>query len=72
MIKAKELQNKSRAELEAILVQLRTSLMQFNFGIADAKVKDFSQISKTKRDIARVLTRLAEAPAERAVLRTAK
>lgn len=51
-----ELQSKSRSELEATLIQLRTTLVQLQFDLADAKVKDFSAIAKTKRDIARILT----------------
>ena len=61
MAKSENLQMKSRSELESTLVQLRTTLMQLRFDLADTKVKDFSKIGKTKREIARVLTALRNA-----------
>ena len=60
-MKIKDLNNKSRTELEATLIELRTALMQLKFDLADTKVKDFSKVTKTKRDIARVLTLLRKA-----------
>ncbi len=55
-MKASDLNNKSRDELNQLLADLRAKILKLNFDIADNKVKDVSQIGKTKRDIARVLT----------------
>lgn len=60
-MKSKDLQSKSRTELETMLVELRTTLMQLHFDVVDAKVKDVSKFGKTKRDIARVMTVLRTA-----------
>ncbi|OGM97295.1 MAG: 50S ribosomal protein L29 [Candidatus Yanofskybacteria bacterium RIFCSPHIGHO2_01_FULL_39_8b] len=57
-MKPQDLTNKSRTELNHLLVDLRAKLLKLNFDLADNKVKDVSQIKKTKRDIARVLTML--------------
>jgi len=59
-MKANDLQNKSRDELNHLLVDLRSKILKLNFDLADNKMKDFSQIKKTKRDIARVLTALKQ------------
>lgn len=54
----KEFKNKEAKELTQILKELRAKLMQAGFDLADKKMKDTSQIKKTKKDIARVLTEL--------------
>jgi len=51
-------QNKSKEELTANLFELQAKLAQLRFEQADKKLKDSSQFKKTKKDIARVLTRL--------------
>ena len=53
-----ELKNKSKDELDQLLVDLKAKILKLNFDLADNKVKDVSQIKKTKKDIARVLTLL--------------
>lgn len=57
-MKQNELNNKSGEELSHLLVELKTKLLKLNFDLADNKVKDVSQVKKTKKDIARVLTTL--------------
>ena len=53
-----ELKNKSKDELDQLLVDLKAKILKLNFDLADNKVKDVSQVKKTKKDIARVLTLL--------------
>ncbi len=53
-----DLQNKDRNALLGLLDELRSKLFQLRFDLADKKLKDVSQISKARRDIARVLTAL--------------
>ncbi len=54
----KDFKNKEAKELTQILKELKAKLMQAGFDLADNKMKDTSQIKKTKKDIARVLTEL--------------
>ena len=39
-------------------IHSKAKLMQLNFDLADKKLKDFSQIRKAKKEIARILTEL--------------
>jgi len=55
-MKVTELKNKTREELDNMLSDLKSKLLKLNFDLADNKVKDVSQVGKTKRDIARILT----------------
>lgn len=55
-MKINDLNNKSKDELNQLLVDLRAKILKLNFDLADNKVKDVSQVKKTKKDIARVLT----------------
>lgn len=55
-MKASDLQTKSREELNHLLADLRSKLLKLNFDLADNKIKDTSQLKKTKQDIARVIT----------------
>ena len=57
-MKPDELKSKSCDELKQLLADLRAKILKLNFDLADSKVKDVSQIGKTKKDIARVLTLL--------------
>jgi len=57
-MKPVELNNKSHSELNQLLVDLRAKILKLNFDLADNKVKDVSQVKKTKKDIARILTLL--------------
>ena len=58
MSKRIETDNKSRAELVALVAELNAKLNQLNFDMAEKKLKDSSQLGKTKKDIARLLTAL--------------
>ena len=55
-MKFSELQSKSQAELNEMLKELQIKLGKLRFELANKSVKDVSQIKKTKKDIARVLT----------------
>jgi len=58
MSKINDLKNKSIEELNATLKETKGKLLQFNFDMADKRLKDYSQIKKTKIKIARILTML--------------
>ncbi|KKT81365.1 MAG: 50S ribosomal protein L29 [Candidatus Yanofskybacteria bacterium RIFCSPHIGHO2_02_FULL_44_12b] len=55
-MKADELKQKTGEELSKLLNELRAKLLKFRFELADKKLKDFSVVNKTKKDIARILT----------------
>lgn len=55
-MKKVELQNKTSEELETMLKDFQAKLLQFNFELGEKRLKDFSQVNKTKKEIARVLT----------------
>jgi len=71
-MKKQDLTTLNRTELEHKLQELQGKLAQMRFDLADKNLKRTSDIRATKVQIARILTRLAEAPAKRAVLKTAK
>jgi ribosomal protein L29 len=41
-----------------MLKDLKSKLLQFNFEMGEKRLKDFSQVKKTKKEIARILTTL--------------
>jgi len=51
-----DLQNKTKEELGTMLNDLKAKLLQFNFELGEKRLKDFSQVNKTKKEIARILT----------------
>jgi len=51
-----DLQNKTKEELNTMLNDLKSKLLQFNFELGEKRLKDFSQVKKTKKEIARILT----------------
>lgn len=55
-MKAKELKQKTKEELELMLKESREKLRQMKFDIAAGKLKDSSQLGKTRQLIARLLT----------------
>lgn len=57
-MKIKELQKKSKSGLEKILRERRERLQALRFDLDQGKLKDTSQIKKTKKDIAKILTLL--------------
>jgi len=50
--------NKTREELANILKDQKTKLLKLKFDLNEKRLKDVSQVRKTKRDIARILTAL--------------
>lgn len=55
-MKYADLQNKGKEELQEMLKELKVGLGKLRFELANKTLKDFSQINKTKKDIARFLT----------------
>lgn len=55
-MKSSELQLKSENELNEMLKELQIKLGKLRFELANKSLKDVSQIKKTKKDIARILT----------------
>lgn len=55
-MKKLDLQNSTKEELNTMLKDMRAKLLQFNFELGEKRLKDFSQVKKTKREIARILT----------------
>jgi len=53
-----ELKNKTSKELSETLNELRTKLAKFSFELEANTLKDTSQVRKTKKEIARILTLL--------------
>ncbi len=56
-----DLVGKSKEELQLTLQELKEKLVQLKFSLAESKLKDFSQLGKLRRDIARVMTNLKNA-----------
>lgn len=59
-MKFKEIKNKSTAELNRELTQLRANLRDRRFKVAQGQHKDVREIRELKSDIARIMTRLTE------------
>ena len=59
-MKASELRNKSGEELEAMLRDLKTELFNLRFQHAIKQLDNPHKIADTKKDIARVMTVIAE------------
>ena len=59
-MKATELRNKSGEELEAMLKDLKTELFNLRFQHAINQLDNPHKIADTKKDIARVMTIIAE------------
>lgn len=57
-MKKLDAKNKSAQELNSLLAELKTKLVNLSFDLNDKKLKDTTQIGKAKKDIARVLTQL--------------
>ena len=53
-----DLNNKNREELTAMFKDLKTKLLKLKFDLNEKSLKDVSQLGKTKKDIARILTEL--------------
>lgn len=50
--------NKTREELAGMFKEQKVKLWKLKFDLNEKKLKDVSQINKTKKDIARILTAL--------------
>ena len=59
-MKASELRNKTSEELEAMLKDLKTELFTLRFQNAINQLENPHKIADTKKDIARVMTIIAE------------
>ena len=59
-MKVNELKDKTSDELKRMLGDLRSRSLKLNFDLAEGKVKDVSQVKKTRKEIARILTVLRE------------
>lgn len=59
-MKTDELKNKDVKELAVILSDLKAKMTKLSFELEASILKDTSQIKKTKRDIARILTVLKQ------------
>lgn len=55
-MKAKELKLKNQAELEKLLSDNQAKLKELHFKLVGAQIKNFQEIQKIKKDIARILT----------------
>lgn len=55
-MKFSDIQSKSQNELNEMLKELQVKLGKLGFELANKSLKDVSQIGKTKKDIARILT----------------
>ena len=59
-MKAKEIRQKSKKELERLVLENREKLRQLKFDLSAGKVKNVREIRKIKKDIARILTILCQ------------
>jgi ribosomal protein L29 len=57
-MKIKELREKNEKELKAMLIESQGKLRQLKFELAARQMKNFKDIGKTKKEIARILTLL--------------
>jgi large subunit ribosomal protein L29 len=55
-MKAKELKQKTKGELELMLKENREKLRSLRFDLASKKLKKTDELSKVKKEIARILT----------------
>ena len=59
-MKANEIRQKSKSELQNILKENREKLRELRFDLASGKVKNVREIHKSRKDIARILTILKD------------
>lgn len=60
ILKAVELRQKSKPELEKLLEESRKRLLELRFDLVAGKLKNIREIRKIKKDIARIMTILKE------------
>lgn len=61
-MKISELRQKAKKELETVLKEDREKLRQLRFDLAAGKVKNVREVRRMKKEIARALTLLTQAP----------
>lgn len=59
-MKAKELREQSEKQLQILVKDSKEKLKSFRFSLANKQLKDYSEIKKTKKIIARIKTVLKE------------
>lgn len=55
-MKFKDLENKDNRELEVMLKEAKIKLGKLRFELANKSLKDSSQMSKTRKEIAQIMT----------------
>lgn len=55
-MKMKDITNKTKADLDKLIVDKREALRVFRFGTAGAKTKNVKESKGIKKDIARIMT----------------
>lgn len=55
-MKAKELQDKSKEELQTLLLEKQARLCQLRFDVSARQVKNFREVPAVKKDIAKIFT----------------
>lgn len=60
----KDLVNKSRKDLQAILSEKRVALKDFRFAVAGSNTRNVKEGNDLKKDIARILTAMNIKPVE--------
>lgn len=60
MLKSKEIREKSPAELQVLLAELREKLRDTRFKVSQFQYKNYNDLKDIKRDIARVKTVMRE------------
>lgn len=55
-MKIKELKQKSKDELEKLLEENRSQLLELKFNLVSGRVKNVKNIKNIKKDIAKILT----------------
>lgn len=59
-MKIKEIRQKSDKELRKLLLTLRDKLRDLRFKIASKQLKNYKEMGKIRKDVARILTVLKE------------
>ena len=60
-MKTLDLKNKSHEDLIHLLSESQAKILKLRFDLADKKLKNYSEIKKTRKNIARILTALNKA-----------
>ena len=57
-MKPLEFKEKTKEELETLLIEKRTRIDELRFLLHQKKVKDVKEIARVKKDVARILTQI--------------